>query len=206
MFNFFHQFIDTVLFLGERRGGDYFWGNLWTRENEGEEAVFKKRRQAFGASIGYRGIASRWWEGSEGNGCEARQSSHQLRLIGFVGDKRRRAGWDGRKKGTKQAKRPNTGGRENQFQKWKRGMIPLFLFFQLVASPLFFFFFFFFFHDLITDPFCNQLPRKMNRCFLIGRIPFSTPLCTRFERKIFPSEYTNGVKCARIDKRRVDVL
>ena len=85
-------------------------------------------------------------------------------------------------------------------------MIPLFLFFQLVASPLFFFFFFFFFHDLITDPFCNQLPRKMNRCFLIGRIPFSTPLCTRFERKIFPSEYTNGVKCARIDKRRVDVL
>lgn len=58
MFNFFHQFIDTVLFLGERRGGDYFWGNLWTRENEGEEAVFKKRRHSVQVSaivVSHRG-------------------------------------------------------------------------------------------------------------------------------------------------------
>lgn len=101
--------------------------------------------------VSHRGGAS--LDRNEGNGAK-RASSHQLRLIGFVDDKRR-AGWDGRKKETKQPKRPNTGGRENQFQKWM-GYDPAFPLFFSPDDWLHLFLIFLFFHDLITDPLCNQ--------------------------------------------------
>lgn len=58
-----------------------------------------------------------------------------------------------------------------------RGMIPLFRSSFLPTSGFTFLFLFSSEKtDLITDPLCiNQLPRKMNRCFLIGQ-PLPEPL------------------------------